>query len=299
VTKSLWALFWGLGLRYGAHSPDSANVHGLWTHSPLQATYYWFASLQSLLQIEQNWVKRLRYHPEKGFFHARDTEGKQYLLLDNQVPSNIPGRTDSLIQALRQFDTTFETRWFCGSFLDSIWSNPLPPGHHVVPVQKALQQTGKLVYPPASDYGDGNANKRQRLGGKKLQAPDFISASPMMEAVLPVSASTKSITLTLVRRISAPITFPRLPNANGTFQTICLSSAFMQPHNCCVLQRCGDKKSNPPVPRLHIDLSIEPWRSKPESYWAPVVAFLQHDQISGHIRPTTAFKGVTPSTPWH
>jgi hypothetical protein len=25
--------------------PDSANMHGLWTHSPLQVTYYWFKFL--------------------------------------------------------------------------------------------------------------------------------------------------------------------------------------------------------------------------------------------------------------
>jgi hypothetical protein len=238
-----------------------------------------------------SWVKRLKFHPEKGFFHARDSEGKRYLLLDNQVPSNIPGRTDSLTEALRHYDTSFETRWFCGSFLDSIWTNPIPPGHSVV--------APSLAVPPTLTHGEGASNKRARLGGKKLTHPDFISSSPPMEAVLRVPSSSRSLTMTMVRRISAPISFPRLPNANGTLQTICLNSSFTPPHNCCVLSGCGDKKSTPPVPRLHIDMNIEPWKSKPESYWAPMVEFLQHEKISGHIRPTAAFKKATPSTPWH
>jgi hypothetical protein len=138
----------GNRLKIWSTLPDSAMIHGLWTRAPLQATYYWLASLQSLLQIVMSWVKRLKFHPEKGFFHARDREGKRYLLLDNQVPSNIPGRTDSLTEALRHYDTSFETRWFCGSFLDSIWTNPIPPGHSVVAPSLALPPTlthGELV----------------------------------------------------------------------------------------------------------------------------------------------------------
>jgi hypothetical protein len=38
-------------------------------------------------------VKKLCwYHPEQGFYYARDADRKYYLLLDNQVQSNIPGR---------------------------------------------------------------------------------------------------------------------------------------------------------------------------------------------------------------
>jgi hypothetical protein len=62
-----------LGQRLKAWSslPDSATIHGLWNQALLQAIYQWFASLQSLLCTIQLWVKRLRYHPERGFYHAR------------------------------------------------------------------------------------------------------------------------------------------------------------------------------------------------------------------------------------
>ena len=102
----------GHQLKTWSQLPDSAIVHSLRNKAPLQATYQWVSSLKSLLGMEQNWVKRLRYHPQKGFYHARDTDGKRYLLLDNQILSNILGRTDLLPDALQQFDMHFETRWF-------------------------------------------------------------------------------------------------------------------------------------------------------------------------------------------
>jgi hypothetical protein len=202
-----------LGQRLKAWSslPDSATIHGLWNQAPLQATYQWFASLQSLLCTIQLWVKRLRYHPERGFYHARDKSGHRYLLLDSQVPSNIPGRTDSLIAALGHFDHAFETRWFRSSFMDPIWTTPLPAGHCLVPPNQGRhshmrdpghnsnscdaghysQDDGRH-----SRYDDGRAyrqdkgrtsrnddgqNKRAKLGGDRIKNPDFINRSPLME----------------------------------------------------------------------------------------------------------------------
>ncbi len=284
----------GRRLKTWSQLPDSAMVHGLWNKAPLQATYQWFSSLQTLLGIEQNWVKRLRYHPERGFYHARDTDGRLHLLLDNQVPSNIPGRTDSLPDALRQFDNHFEMRWFCGSFLDPIWSADIPDGHSAMPVQ-----SNKHSYTDTNtDQPETAVNKRIRLAGGKIKIPDFISSTPLMIPVVSLPANCRSTTMALVRRIQAPVPFPRLPSTNGTLQTLCLNSAFPQPYNCCVLRLCGDKKSNPRTPRLHIDLNQEPWSSKPEAYWAPMVAFLMHEQVRPHIRPSTALKLKTPGTQW-
>jgi hypothetical protein len=94
--------------------------YGINHHSRQQAMYYWFASLQLLLEIENKWIKTLRFHPEQSFFHARDGDGTRFLLLDNKLPSNIPNWTDLLMDALKQFDINFENRWFCGSFLDPV-----------------------------------------------------------------------------------------------------------------------------------------------------------------------------------
>ena len=169
--------------------------------------------------------------------------------------------------------------------MDTIWSSQIPTGHSVMPTLAS----SKHAYSEGPEQEENTAKKRVKLGGKKLQAPDFISSTPLMETVIPIPTASRSITMTLIKRINAPIQFPRLPSSNGTLQTICLNSVFPAPHNCCMLRLCGDKKSTPRIPRLHIDLNSEPWRSKPENYWTPIVEFLQQDGIRNHIRPLAAF----------
>jgi hypothetical protein len=191
-----------LGQRLKAWSslPDSAAIHGLWNQLPLQATYQWFASLQSLLCTMHSWIKRIRYHPERGFYHARDAAGARYLLFDSQLPSNIPGRTDSLMEALGHYDHTFETPWFRSSFMDPIWTTPLPPGHTTMPLPPL-----PIHYPPDRqvEREEDRSQKRARLGGKKIRNPDFINQSPMMEstAVIPLS---RTVLQTLYGKFSTP-----------------------------------------------------------------------------------------------
>ena len=281
-----------LGQRLKAWSqlPNSAMIHGLWNQSPTQVTYQWFASLQSLLHTMQSWIKRLRYHKDRGFYHAKDDLGRKYLMLDSQLPSHIPGRTDSLVESLRQYDTIFESRWFRSSFMDSIWTAPLSPGHGGESPRESRNH-----YTAYGDELKPPPNKRLRLAGTKHKNPDFISQKPLMEVTTPVPANSTLLN-TLFGRFSRPIQFPRLKNMNGTLQTICLNSAFTSPHNCCLTRLCGDRKNK--IPRLHIDLSREPWRSKPETYWFPLVQFLQNDAVYQHIRPTEALKRVTPGAKW-
>jgi hypothetical protein len=282
-----------LGQRLKAWSclPDSATIHGLWNQSPLQATYQWFASLQSLLSTMQLWVKRLRYHPERGFYHARDNTGRRYLMLDSQIPSNIPGRTDSLIEALSHYDHAFETRWFRSSFMDPIWTTPLPPGHCITPRSNNRDRGNP------GDNGRNPDPKRQKLGGGRIKNPDFINKSPPMECTFTMPAQ-KSVLQALYGKFHAPVAYPRFPTSTGTLQTLCLNSSFVSPHNTCTTRLCGDRKSGTRMLRLHMDLSQEEWRKKPEAYWAPLIAFLRHPEVTPHIRPTQAFKSLTPSTTW-
>jgi hypothetical protein len=279
----------GQRLKMWSILPDSHNLHGLWTKSPQQATFQWFASLQQLLLIEQQWVKRLRYHPDKGFFHARDEANNRYLMLESNLPSHIPGRTDTLTETFRQFDQKFEARWFGSWLMDPIWTTPIPDGHSMTTKKHPLFEAME---------GDHTTGKRVKMAGKKHNSPDFINAYPPMEMVVSIPRN-KSATTTMLNRFQVPIPFPRLPSENGTSQTICLNSAFVSPHNCCAMRLCGDKKSIPRLGRLHLDLSKEPWKSKPEQYWAPLVQFLQHDTVHQHVRPTRALKMLTPSTRWH
>jgi hypothetical protein len=76
------SLILGSRLKVWSMLPDSATIHGLWHQAPLQAMYYWFASLQPLLEIENKWIKTLRFHPGQDCYHARDGDGTRFLLLD-------------------------------------------------------------------------------------------------------------------------------------------------------------------------------------------------------------------------
>jgi hypothetical protein len=285
-----------LGKRLKAWSslPDSATIHGLWNQSPLQATYQWFASLQSLLCTIQLWIKRLRYHQTRGFYHAHDNQGRRYLLLDSQVPSNIPGRTDSLIEALSHFDHAFENQWFRSSFMDPIWTTPLPPGHTVPTNTNNSRLTRDQR---EQNRREDERNKRQRLGGPKIRNPDFINQSPLMECTSHLPQH-KTVLQALYGKFQAQVMYPRFPTNTGTSQTLCLNSSFVSPHHTCTTRLCGDRKSNPRMSRLHIDLSKDEWRQKPENYWAPLVAFLTNPEVVPHIRPTQALKALTPTTTW-
>jgi hypothetical protein len=50
--------------------------------------------------------------------------------------------------------------------------------------------------------------------------------------------------------------------------------------------------------RLHIDLSVDPWRSKPEAYWQSVVDFLKIPGVDAVLQPTATFKQLTPAASW-
>jgi hypothetical protein len=103
--------------------------YGCNMQSPIQATSYWFMSLQSLLTIFQNWIKTLRYHPTRGFVEARDQSQNRHQLLASRTPSPIPDWSDSLVSALHQYDVTFAARWYQLSPYDAIWTATLPPSH--------------------------------------------------------------------------------------------------------------------------------------------------------------------------
>ena len=70
-----------LGIRLKAWSllPDNATIHSIWNQHPRAATYHWFQSLQSILWTLQSWIKRLRYHPTRGFVHSRDSSSQRHL----------------------------------------------------------------------------------------------------------------------------------------------------------------------------------------------------------------------------
>ena len=148
---------------------------------------------------------------------------------------------------------------------------------------------------PAGVQGD-RAQKRQKLGKAKKPA-NFFCQLNLLEAIEPLPAQKAAITI-ILHRLPTKARFPLLPDSNGTFSYICFKSCFPPPHDRCNTEDCRHTKSNPPVERLHIDLSVARWKNQPEAYWKPVVDWLLLPGVAKHFVPSVAFKSMTPATAW-
>jgi hypothetical protein len=152
--------------------------------------------------------------------------------------------------------------------------------------------------PPTSSNDGSQKPPRKRLAGNVDTRPDFINATPLLETTLPFNQHTPTSTQ-LFDRLPKGLVYPKFPSEDGTLMTtICFCAAFSSPHNCCKTRLCKERRP-PRQTRLHVDLSIEPWKSKPESFWTPLVTFLQDPLVTPHLRPSSALRNVTPSAAWH
>jgi hypothetical protein len=104
-------------------------------------------------------------------------------------------------------------------------------------------------------------------------AADFICGAHLFEPVVPLPKDQPAIT-TILARLKKGTRFPKMPNSHGTFENICFHSSFPPPHNRCVTTKCKNYYALPPTMRLHVDPSINPWKSSPEAFWQPVVESL-------------------------
>ena len=128
-------------------------------------------------------------------------------------------------------------------------------------------------------------------------AKDFVCLTPLLETILPLNMAIP-VSTQLIERIPKGIPYPKFPDASGTcLTTICFRSAFASPQNCCTTSLCKERQP-PRQTRLHVDPSQPEWKSKPESYWAPLVTFLVDPRVSPILRPSPALKALTPSTNW-
>jgi hypothetical protein len=169
---------------------------------------------------------------------------------------------------------------------------PCPPPPHVLRVPSltpALE--APFQYPAGHPPSRDAANKRPR--------EPFVASKGLLKLAAPIPAGQRLMTY-LFDAMPAHTQYPKMTNNDGKADClICFRSAFPSPHNSCQLESCiALKRRQRDNQRLHIDLAVEPWRSKPEAYWQPVVAWLRLPGVDALIRPTAAFKKLTPSANW-
>ena len=295
MTSTFDASVLGTRLQLWCNLPGLLPINRLWEVYPAAMTFYWFESLRELLSIFHCWVKAHRFHMSQGFVYAKDSQGNTSLVLADTLPSHIPGQSTTLMDALARSDLQFQHRWYTQAYnlQDALWSAPPPSDHFVRPVAPIIVPPTDPA--PAGVQGD-RALKRQKLGKAKKPA-NFFCQLNLLEAIEPLPAQKAAIT-TILHRLPTKARFPLLPDSNGTLSYICFKSCFPPPHDRCNTEDCRHTKSNPPVERLHIDLSVARWKNQPEAYWKPVVDWLLLPGVAKHFVPSVAFKSMTPATAW-
>jgi hypothetical protein len=287
----------GTRLSLWCQLPGLIPINSLWNTHPASATFYWFHSLRELFQIFHSWVKAQRFHITQGFNYARDSQGTVSLVLVDTLPSHIPGQSTHLMEALARYDMQFQQRWYTQAFTisDPIWAAVLPRDHFVQ--QAAPMPTPSLTASnPAAVPSTEPASKRTKLA-KSARTADFLCTGPLIIPVEPLPGGKAAIT-TILHRLPRQGRFPLLSDAHGTSSYICFKSCFPAPHDRCVTKTCIHQKTTPPVPRLHVDLSVDYWKSKPEIYWNPLVQWLQLPGVQSHFRPSAELKALTPTASW-
>jgi hypothetical protein len=287
----------GTRLSLWCQLPGLIPINSLWNTHPASATFYWFHSLRELLQIFHSWVKAQRFHITQGFNYARDSHGTVSLVLVDTLPSHIPGQSTHLMEALARYDMQFQQRWYTQAFTisDPLWAAVLPIDHFVRP-SVPMPMPSSTVLPSASVPSHEPASKRVKLA-RSARPADFFCTGPLILPVEPLPGGKAAIT-TILHRLPRQGRFPMLPDANGTSSYICFKSCFPAPHDRCVTKTCIHHKTTPPAARLHIDLSVAHWKSKPEPYWTPLVEWLQLPGVKSHFRPSPELKALTPTTAW-
>jgi hypothetical protein len=284
--------------------PDSAAIHHIWKENPRLLTFLWFSTLREALAIMHTWIKAQRFHSSLGFYSATNAVlGGQCLLLADSFPSHIPGHTTTLVAAFAKYDLQFTARWYDAALspYDQTWKALPPPDHFVnapapIPAPAVLSEQSR---DSSSRRDRDTTTKRLKTAHVRTTKPpaDFVCGSHLFEPVVPLPNGKPAIT-TIMARLKKGCRFPQIPNANGTFDYVCFHSAFPPPHNRCTTSKCKNYYVTPPETRLHVDPSIEPFKSCTEEFWQPIVAFLQLPDVAEHFKPSAALIALTPSTRW-
>jgi hypothetical protein len=181
----------GTCLNLWCQLPGLIPINSLWNVHPASATFYWFNSLRELFHIFHSWVKAQRFHATQGFNHARDSHSTVSLMLVETLPSNIPGQSTHLMEALARYDMQFQQRWYTQAFtiLDPLWASA-PPADHFVQAHPVPSLSNATAFPQQP------ASKRIKLGKTAMKA-DFICAGPLIPPVEPLPSGKAAITTIL------------------------------------------------------------------------------------------------------
>jgi hypothetical protein len=151
--------------------------------------------------------------------------------------------------------------------------------------------TAKLGSPaPLPPQPYANRNPPSHDGASKRHPEYFVASQGMLELAAPSIPSGQRLVTYLFKAMPDNTPYPKINDTDGKPNCLIRScSALPAPHHSCQLDTCiAARRQKRDNPCLHIDLAQEPWRSKPEAYWQPVMTWLQLPRVNILMRPTAA-----------
>jgi hypothetical protein len=283
---------------------DLPQVQVLWEKNRRTTSYQWILSSWSLLSIFQKWIATVKWLASRGFANVQDTHTQHYrVIADGSLSSAGPnGRPILLNPTLEAFDTSFHDTWAHQIIIhnDPIWTNPPPPDQfrQATPIYCPPPIPTSCPLPPAQPAPHRSSNPPTGAL-KRPREPDFTSSQALFEPVIAFQPGQRPMAY-MIHNTDRATQYPRLADTPGKDPClICFRSSFPPPFNVCHTGSCiGNRSRRRETKRLHIDLAQEPWRTKPEAFWQPVVEWLQLPTIRPFVRPTAALRRLTPSTRW-
>jgi hypothetical protein len=240
-----------------------------------------------------------------GFATVQDSLTLKYqIIADRNIVAATAGRpTSTILTTLQAYDSTFHNLWSNHVMLvhdDMLWTLP-PPADHFRPTnpppRAARPPTTSSSQPPLLQYAGRNPPARD--GASKRHREFFVASQGMLKLAAPVPSGQRLMTY-IFKAMPDNTPYPKLTDTAGKPDCLlCFHSGFPAPHNSCQLDTSiAAKRRKRENQCLNIDLGQGPWRSKPETYWQPVVTWLKLPGVDALIRPTAAFKQITPSADW-
>jgi hypothetical protein len=215
---------------------------------------------------------------------------------------------------LRQVDDRYDERWNPNKLRSlSSFQQRVPLNHFESPTRPlpaaSRDKSPKLTPPKEKDWSSSNIKCHLH------ERPNFQAKEHVFDVVNPPTTMTthpSEVIQSFHKAVDRTVRVFQLPDAEGKLQLMCLAASCQPPFNKCCLATCeyykpkhraGPPRIMPPPSfmiknYLHVDLSLPMWRSKPETYWAEAVTYLQLSGMSANVCPSIFLKALAPSANW-
>jgi hypothetical protein len=184
------------------------------------------------------------------------------------------------VEAFARYGLQVTARWYglTRHPHDASWQSQPPPDHflQVAPVPAPPVKLDKRT-------GQERGQPSKQLKITTTATAGFASQAPLFEPIVPFLRDKPAI-MTLLARLPVGTRFPQMGEIYGKSRYICFHGAFPPPHNKCTTSKCKNRKQSlSTATRLHVDPMTEPWKSKEEDFWKPIVEFLQNPEVLARL----------------